>query len=218
MDLVAGNKGLNTSSALHHHSKERIWFGSNRENNQVESIESFLSGENWLSNRDRTFLSMIFPDLTRIIKNHHHFSKSNISSILGDRFKNFNFQESRIYESSVFLNQQGGWQSLPLHTSAQESPVFCISFTDMNKDHSLDIFLRQNKFPDNLEVTRNDNGQGIWLMGHGKGAFRYAGSVKTGVEVFGQARGSSINDFNKDGKPDLVVVQKNGETRLFKGF
>ena len=24
MDLVAGNKGLNTSSALHHHSKERI--------------------------------------------------------------------------------------------------------------------------------------------------------------------------------------------------
>ena len=52
MDLVAGNKRLNTSSALHHHSKERIWFGSNSRNNQVESIESFLSGENWLPNRD----------------------------------------------------------------------------------------------------------------------------------------------------------------------
>ncbi len=61
MDLVAGNKGLNTSSTLHHHSKEKIWFGSKRENNQVESIESFLSGEDWLPNRDRTILSMIFP-------------------------------------------------------------------------------------------------------------------------------------------------------------
>ena len=55
-------------------------------------------------------------------------------------------------------------------------------------------------------------------MGDGEGSFGYAGSVKTGIEVFGQSRGSSINDFNKDGKPDLVVVQKNGEARLSKGF
>jgi len=74
--------------------------------NHVESIESFLSGENWLPNRDRTFLSMVFPDLARIIKNHHQISK--ISFILGEKFKTFHFQESRIYESSVLLNQQGG--------------------------------------------------------------------------------------------------------------
>lgn len=55
-------------------------------------------------------------------------------------------------------------------------------------------------------------------MGDGEGSFGYAGSVKTGIEVFGQSRGSSINDFNKDGKPDLVVVQKNAEARLFNGF
>ena len=76
--------------------------------NHVESIESFLSGENWLPNRDRTFLSMVFPDLARIIKNHHQISKSKISSVLGEKFKTFHFQESRIYESSVLLNQQGG--------------------------------------------------------------------------------------------------------------
>ena len=82
----------------------------------------------------------------------------------------------------------------------------------------MDIFLGQNKFPDNPEVTRNDNGQGIWLMGDGEGSFGYAGSVKTGIEVFGQSRGSSINDFNKDRKPDLIVVQKNAVARLFNGF
>ena len=141
MDLVAGNKGLNTSITLHHHSKEKIWFGSNRENNQVESIESFLSGEDWLPYRDRTILSMIFPDLTRIINNHHQFSKSRINSVLGDRFRNFEFQENRIYEPSVFLNQQGGFQRLPLHPDAHESPVFSISLSNINKDHFLDIFL-----------------------------------------------------------------------------
>ena len=56
----------------------------------------------------------------------------------------------------------------------------------MNKDHSLDIFPGKNKFPDNLEVTRNDKGQGIWLMGHGKGAFRYAGSVKQALKFSGK--------------------------------
>lgn len=55
-------------------------------------------------------------------------------------------------------------------------------------------------------------------MGVGEGAFRYTGPVKTGIDVFQQTRGSSINDFSKDGKPDLVVVQKNGEARLSNGF
>ena len=94
MDLVTGNKRLNISSPLHHHSKERIWFEDNSGNNQVESIESFLSGENWLPNRDRTFLSMIFPDLTRIIKNHHHFNKSKISSVLGTGSKTLIFRKT----------------------------------------------------------------------------------------------------------------------------
>ena len=218
MDLVAGNKGLNTSSALHHHSKERIWFGDNSENSTVQSIESVLIDESWLPMEDRNVLSMLFPDIPLVIKSHHHFSRSSINSILETRFEQFNYLENQIHESSVFLNQKDGFKRLPLLQEAQESPVFSISLSDINKDHFLDIFLGQNKFPDNLEVTRNDNGQGIWLLGDGKGSFRYAGSVKTGIEVFGQARGSSINDFNKDGKPDLVLVQKNGESRLFRGF
>ena len=184
----------------------------------MQSIESVLIDESWLPMEDRNVLSMLFPDIPLVIKSHHHFSRSSINSILETRFEQFNYLENQIHESSVFLNQKDGFKRLPLLQEAQESPVFIISLSDINKDHFLDIFLGQNKFPDNPEVTRNDNGRGIWLMGDGKGSFGYARSVKTGIEVFGQARGSSINDFNKDGKPDLVVVQKNGEARLFKRF
>ena len=164
MDLVAGNKGLNTSSALHHHSKERIWFGDNSENSTVQSIESVLIDESWLPMEDRNVLSMLFPDIPLVIKSHHHFSRSSINSILETRFEQFNYLENQIHESSVFLNQKDGFKRLPLLQEAQESPVFSISLSDINKDHFLDIFLGQNKFPDNLEVTRNDNGQGIWLL------------------------------------------------------
>ncbi len=190
------------------HSKERIWFGSNGDNNQVESIESFLSGENWLPNRNRTFLSMIFLDLALTIKNHHQFSKSKISSILGEKFKTFDYQESRIYESSLFLNQQDGFQSLPLHRDAQEAPTFSISVADIMKDHSLDIFLGPNKFSDEFEITRHDNGHGIWMTGNGDGSFNQMRFVKTEFKITGQIRSSSINDFNQDGKPNLVVVEK----------
>ena len=216
VDLVAGNQGLNTSSAMHYSFKERIWFSHDHGNKRVGSIESWLRDGHWIPSKSRTELSLIFPDLPHRIKSHRQFSKTTITSILGDQLNHFKFLETQVAESSVFLNQQDSFKRIPLPLSAQESPVFSINVADFNNDQVLDLFIGQNKFPDNLDITRHDNGQGLCLFGNGNGSFSKSPALKPGIRVIGQTRSAAIRDFNKDGKPDLAIAQKDGVIHLFE--
>jgi hypothetical protein len=217
IDLVAGNKGLNTSSSIHHSQRERIWFGDADGNHQIDSIESWFRDGNWIPSRSRTELSMVFPSLPQKITSHRQFSKTTIAGILADQFNKFEFLESRVAESSIFLNEKEGFRRVSLPLSAQESPVFSVIVADMNHDDALDIFMGQNKFPGRLDITRHDNGRGLCLRGNGKGQFREIRSPKSGIQIFGETRSSTIKDFDHDGKPDLAVTQKDGSVYLYKG-
>jgi hypothetical protein len=214
IDLVAGNKGLNTASAMHHSVKERIWYGDYIGNKRNESIVTWSDDDEWIPSKSRTELSMMFPDLPRKFTSHRQFAKATINLILEHRINKFKFLESRIAESSIFLNQENGFERIPLPLAAQESPVFSVIVADINHDDALDIFIGQNKFSNNLDITRHDNGQGLCLFGDGNGNFSEISSLKTGFQILGQIRGSAFMDFDQDGKLDLTIAQKDGTVHL----
>jgi hypothetical protein len=86
----------------------------------------------------------------------------------------------------------------------------------MDGDGYEDIFLSQNFFAMRLEEPRLDAGRGLWLRGDGTGQLRSVPGQESGVEVYGEQRGSALCDFDEDGRIDLVVTQNRAATRLFR--
>ncbi len=216
-DLVAGNIGLNTPKALYPTNQFRIWYGDLDNNGFTEAIETWHENGNWYPLANRTELSRIMPDLPQRFTTHRQFSDANIQAVTGNYFSKLGHHEAKIAESSLFLNLPSGFQRVKLPRIIQESPVYNISVADLNGDHIEDLFLGQNKYPENISITRLDNGNGVWLLGKGEGTFENLTQNQTGISLHGESRSSATNDYNQDGALDLIVVEKNAVTRVFKG-
>ena len=65
------------------------------------------------------------------------------------------------------------------------------------------------------ETSRYDAGRGLWLAGDGTGNFRPMSGAQSGVNVYGEQRGSAVCDYDADGRVDLVVSQNGAETKLY---
>jgi hypothetical protein len=101
-----------------------------------------------------------------------------------------------------------------LPSAAQLAPVFGLCVGDYDGDGNEDLFLAQNWAAAEPFTARNDAGRGLWLRGDGRGGF--TADLTSGVEVYGDARGAALADFDADGRPDLVVGQNAAATKLFR--
>lgn len=216
LDLVVGNRGLNTALAVHQTDRFSIWFGDPDHDGVLESFEAWRQGDDWMPVSDRTTLARVIPDLEKRIPTHQQFGRSTVAEFLGPQFKDYGQFTVSCLESSVFLNRPGGFVRKPLPREAQWSPTFSVNVADADADGNEDLFLAQNEFPSTLDITRNDGGQGLWLAGRGDGTFTALDSGMSGVDLSGEQRGSAVSDFNHDGRVDLVVSQKQGKPRLYR--
>src|SRR5205823_946390 len=87
---------------------------------------------------------------------------------------------------------------------------------DFNGDGFEDVFLSQNCFAVPAIEPRLDAGRGLLLLGSAGGKLTAMPGQLSGIEIYGEQRGSAVADFDEDGCADLLVTQNNGPTRLLK--
>ncbi len=206
IDFVAGNLGRNTEYELYQPTTLRLYSAENG------SVEAWQSGERWLPVRDRNKLSARLPDLARVFTNHAAFARATIPEIVGEKAR---FVETRYLESMVFMNRGSKFEARSLPREAQLAPVNAICVGDFDGDGIEDVFLAQNSFGGPSEITRDDNGRGLWLRGRGDGSFVAVDSMESGVNLFGEQRAAALGDFNGDGRVDLAVMQSNAPSRVY---
>jgi hypothetical protein len=118
----------------------------------------------------------------------------------------------------LLLNRGRSFEKVELPVEAQFAPAFGVNIADANGDGNEDVFLSQNFFSVRPESDRLDAGRGLWLLGNGRGKLAALPGQDSGVEVYGEQRGSAVGDFNQDGRVDLLVSQNSAAFKLYENI
>ncbi len=225
LDVLAGNRGWNwfpvprepagdpklTNSRFLH-------FGDNVSSGSMDLLESYsAAGQQWPMRR-MDVLAMAWPQLREAFPTRMAFGGASLNEIM----KSIPMPvggpvlEADWFATTLFLNRGGTLEVRTLPVEAQFAPVAGMSVADFDGDGMMDAFLVQNFFAVRPDEAPQDAGRGLLLRGAGDGTLLAQPATSSGIEVWGDGRGSAVGDFNRDGRPDLVVTQNGGQTRLFE--
>lgn len=123
--------------------------------------------------------------------------------------------EATTLEHMLFWNRAGKFEAVALPTRTQVAPAFHAGVADINGDGWEDLFMGQNFYPTDISQPRYDAGVAVALLGNGRGGLEAMQPSRSGIRVYGDARGAAFGDFNGDGRVDLAVAQNGAETKVF---
>ncbi len=217
MDLVGSNWGLNHSYRVESARGWRLYFGDLAGDGGVEMLESGWEPQmkQWVPERDLSVVSRALPWVQVKYGSYAAYARAGVEEVLGERMRQAGVLEVNWLETTVWLNRGDHFERGRLPREAQYSPAFGVSIGDVDGDGREDVFLSQNFYAEAAERSREDAGRGLLLRGDGKGGFEAMSGERSGIEVYGEGRGSALGDYDQDGRVDLVVGQNGGRTRLF---
>ncbi len=226
LDFVAGNRGWNwfpvprAPQDLREPAPEnlrRMRYGDFSGTGRTECVESYVTHDLELPLRRADVWFAVFPQLHEVYPNRNAFGAAALADVLAALRWPVEppLREAAWFASAVFLNRGDHFEYRTLPVEAQFTPVAGMAVADFDGDGQHDVFLAQNFFPVREDEAPQDAGVGLLLRGDGTGGFVPLSAPESGVVVSGDARAAAVGDFDQDGRPDLVVTQNAGPTRLF---
>lgn len=227
-DYVVTNFGLNTQYKATDEKPELIYFGQFDDSGRSRLLEAKFEADKCFPRRGLSCSSHAMPFVREKVKTFHQFGLSTLEEIYSKEKLNESLKLSaNCLEAGVLVNlsQQGqaAFRFQPLPRIAQISPSFGVSIGDFNADGNPDIFLAQNFFSPQHETGRMDSGLGQVLLGLGADRdgglqFHAAWPRESGILIPGDAKATSMIDFNRDGWPDLLVTLNNGPLQAYESI
>lgn len=222
MDLVVANWGRNwrlDSVGAEEPPPVQVYYGEWAEDGVVHALLASADREagKVLPWRERRAIATIMPDVAARFTTEHAYGVAGIEEVLGpERWAKTKSRVATVFESKVLLNRGDHFESRPLPPVAQFAPAFGLAVADFDGDGREDVVLAQNFFGLDVESTRQDAGVGLLLRGDGRGNFQAASPRESGLALYGEQRGVAVGDFDDDGRPDCVLTQHGGETRILR--
>ncbi|HOW65777.1 MAG TPA: VCBS repeat-containing protein [Candidatus Paceibacterota bacterium] len=218
LDILATNWGLNDAYQATSERPLRLYYGDLHSSGTMDLIEAYYPAEMSVEvpRRALNALSRAFPILLESFPTHEAFSQATMQDLLGLLPRKPQAVTAVTLVTTVFLNRRTNFVAVPFPSEAQFAPAFGVNVADADGDGHEDVFLSQNFFAVRPEWYRMDAGRGLWLRGDGKGSLKSISGQESGIQVYGEQRGSALADFNRDGRVDLVVTQNGAATRLFE--
>lgn len=217
LDIVAGNWGLNSSYVTSREHPRRLYYGDLSDRGTVDLVEAYYDGtmKAEVPERDLNAVSAAMPWVREKFNTHAAYAQASVQDIYGGKLARAQFLEVDTLATTLFLRKGDHFEAQSLPSEAQFSPSFAVCVGDCDGDGDEDLFLSQNFFATQPEISRLDAGRGLWLKGNGRGELKPVPGQESGVKVYGEQRGAALCDYDGDGRVDLAIAQNGAETRLY---
>ncbi|MCW9707949.1 VCBS repeat-containing protein [Fodinibius salsisoli] len=216
MDLAAGNIGLNNRYSIMGDSGLHLLSADFDRNRQRDAILTIRKQNGYYALPGMRSMAKQLPRMTQHVQSFKTFSKSSIADIFGEDAVNSADKKSANYFASALLinEKKEGFKVKALPHKAQISSVNDIIMEDMDGDQDLDLVVAGNMYGMNSEVPPNDAGNGLVLLGDGKGEFKALSSQRSGFWAPDQV--NTLASFQIGNRKYVLVANNKGQPGLMR--
>ena len=182
-DLVVGNLGLNYKYKATSDEPFEVHYDDFDDSGQKDIVLSYYNFGEQYPLRGRSCSAQQIPDIKKKFGSYNIFASSNLSTVYGPSALQEALHYSATSFASIYVENRGnqGYKISELPKMAQLSSINAILSDDYNEDGHLDILIAGNLYAAEIETPRNDASIGLLLFGDGKGNFRPAPAVESGI-------------------------------------
>ncbi len=216
LDLVTGNLGLNTRFTASPEAPFYCYAKDFDNNGTLDPIVAYSEQGKIYPLVQKEVLLKQMP----VLKKKFLYSVDYANATMSDVWPQKDLDAAlnlAIYDfSTCWWENQGGKfirRSLPMQ--AQAAPVQGIICEDFNGDGHLDLLMAGNKYGFEVETNPCDSGNGILLLGDGKGNFSWLDNLMSGFWASVEARDLILLKGNA-GRQKIVVANNNEKIQLFE--
>lgn len=186
LDIIAGNKGLNTFLK----NKLRIYSSDFDNNGKVEQIICYQIDGKYFPILDRDELISQIVSLKTKLRYYKDYANADITTIFTkEQLSKAFVNDVNITQSALFLNENNNYKFYELPNEVQYSNVEAIEVVDVNKDGVLDMIFGGNQYLIKPQFGRQDASLGWLVLGTNYG--ENFGKIEP-LNIKGQ-----IRDFHK---------------------
>ncbi len=190
VDLVAGNRGLNTHMRATDTEPASIYAADFDRNGAVDAVISY-----WIQGRSypvawRDELLGQVPEFVRTFPTYASYANATLEDVLTPAQRDEALHLDA-YEAATRLFENlgdGTFRVRPLPLAAQVAPVNAVLSEDFDGDGIADLLLAGNNFGVRAQWGRDHAGQGVLLLGKGGLDFEAASASRSGFYAPGDVR------------------------------
>ena len=217
LDILAANWGENTKYHVDPEHPLQVFYGDFDQNEVTDIVEAHYDPdfEDLVPERGFSCMSNAMPFIKDEKKTFANYASSDLGEIFGNRLDDVPGLKANLLQSGIFINRGDSFEFKPLPVPVQWTTSMHISALDFDADGNEDLILSQNFFAVQNETDRNDGGRALLLRGNGQGDFQEVDGADSGIKVYGEQRGVTLTDLNRDQKIDILIAQNGAEVRGF---
>jgi len=215
LDLITGNLGLNTRFAATTQAPLFCFAKDFDNNGTLDPIVAFSEGGKIFPLMQKEVLVKQMPILKKKFLYNKDYAEATISDLWPQKDLDAGLKLTAYDLETCWWENQGGKfvrRSLPIQ--AQISPVQGIICDDFNNDGHLDLLMAGNKYGFEVETNPSDSGNGVLLLGDGKGNFAFLDNTISGFWAMREARDLAMLR-GAGGKRIIVVANNNSKPQIF---
>ena len=214
-DIIAGNLGLNTQ--IHASEKEpaETYYADFDNNGSIDPFFNYyIDGVSYpFVSRDE--LNEQIYAMRKKFASYKAYADVTMNGLFSaEELKNAGKLSVNELRTTVFLNKKGKLIKSNLPVQAQFSVVTKIITNDFDQDGNVDLLLLGNHSDNRLKLGSFDANYGCLLKGDGKGNFKYADQLTSGLSVTGDVK--SAMEINVKDKKYLLIGASNEPLQFYK--
>lgn len=215
LDLITGNLGLNTRFTASPDAPFYCFAKDFDKNGTLDPIVAYSEKGKIFPLMQKEVLVKQMPVLKKNFLYNKDYAKAEIWDIWPKKDLEAGLTlKMNTFETCWWENTGGKFLQKHLPIQAQISPVQGILCADFNKDGHMDILMAGNKYGFEVETNPCDSGNGIFLVGDGKGQFTWMENSTSGFWAMKEARDLAMLK-GVGGKMQVMVSNNNGPLQLY---